>query len=61
MRGHPDLNRRLFHFPYTDAGQPNKKEEEDVTSKDDRHAGTDVGVVAIISILVQPLSSNPNR
>lgn len=57
MRRHPDLNRRLSHFPYTDAGQPDKKEEEDGTRKDDTHAGTDVGV----SILVHPLSSNPNR
>lgn len=61
MRGHPYLNRRLSHFPYTDAGQPDKKEEEDGTSKDGTHATMDVGVLAIICILVQPLGSNPNR
>lgn len=56
MREHPGFNQRLSHFPDTDAGQPDKKEEEDGT-----HAGTDVGVIAVISILVQPLGSTSHR
>lgn len=55
MRGHPGLTQRLSNLPYTDAGGPDKKEEEDGT-----HAGTDVGV-AIISVLVQPLGGNASR
>lgn len=51
MGGHPDLILRLSHFPYTDAGQPDKKEEEAGTSEDDTHAGTDVSVAAIISVI----------
>lgn len=55
------MNQIFSHSPFTDAGQPDKKEEDDGTSEDDTHAGADVGVSAIIPILVQPLSSNPNR